>query len=310
MDIRFLLAALCALMLAACQTLGRPATGVTSPAASSVQGEYDNHEQVWSARENPALIAPPHVRVTIEGTPREEWTIWRVRLDTATPIEAAWAMRRMTTAEGGTVWLPHRPTMAQPGRGKDFDVAQWVALDACALRGRAGARGLQLAADVDACAVIAPGVGAGAALLPLAVEHDGEWLRLRLYVDQARGAEAREDLRRVQRFEGWAALNGGGPTAAADSNDWHTDRKVALGNEGGRYALAYRDGRPSGYSLALERLTYRDGNVPVLKLSVVDDASGRTLAYAWANPEATRIGINLGWVQVGLESVAIRPGSP
>jgi hypothetical protein len=39
----------------------------------------------------------------------------------------------------------------------------------------------------------------------------------------------------------------------------------------------------------------------VLKLSVVGDADGATLAYAWANPEATRIGINLGWVQVGLD---------
>jgi hypothetical protein len=41
--------------------------------------------------------------------------------------------------------------------------------------------------------------------------------------------------------------------------------------------------------------------VPVLKLSVVDDRNGRTLAYAWANPEATRIGLSLGWVQVGLD---------
>jgi hypothetical protein len=75
---------------------------------------------------------------------------------------------------------------------------------------------------------------------------------------------------------------------------------VRIGSEGGRYALHWRDGAPSGYSLALERLTYRDGNVPVLKLSVVSDADGSTLAYAWANPEATRIGINLGWVQIGL----------
>lgn len=41
----------------------------------------------------------------------------------------------------------------------------------------------------------------------------------------------------------------------------------------------------------------------IRKLSVVEDASGQTLAYAWANPEATRIGINLGWVQVGLEGL-------
>ena len=78
------------------------------------------------------------------------------------------------------------------------------------------------------------------------------------------------------------------------------DRGVAIGSEGGRYPLKYRDGNASGYALVLERLTYREGNVPVLKLSVVDDG-GRTIAYAWANPEATRIGINLGWVQVGLD---------
>ena len=79
------------------------------------------------------------------------------------------------------------------------------------------------------------------------------------------------------------------------------DRSVQLANEGGRTPLAWRDGQPSGYSLVLERLAYQDGNVPVLKLSVVEDSTGRTLAYAWADPHAERIGINLGWVQAGLE---------
>jgi hypothetical protein len=47
-------------------------------------------------------------------------------------------------------------------------------------------------------------------------------------------------------------------------------------------------------------LTYRDGSTPVLKLSLIEDAGDHAVAYAWANPEATSIGINLGWVQVGL----------
>ncbi len=149
-----------------------------------------------------------------------------------------------------------------------------------------------------------PGIGAEAALLPLAIERDGEWLRVRLYADQARGGDAREDLRLVRWFTGWAAINGGGPKADAASRDWHMDRALRIGTEGGRYPLKWRDGNASGYSLVLERLTYREGNVPVLKLSIVGDADGGTLAYAWANPEATRIGINLGWVQVGLERKA------
>jgi hypothetical protein len=298
---RLLIACVLALTLAACQTLGRPTPSSTHPSvAAAATGVYDNHEQVWNARENPGVLAPVHVVASIEATSHDEWSTWQVRLDAAPALEANWAMRR-TADKGSVVLLPHRPIVASPAQGKAFDAKQWTPLDACALRGTSDTKGLHLTADASACAVLAPGIGAQAALLPLSLEQEGEWLHLRLYVDQARGADTREDLRLVQAFSGWAALNGAGPTGGADSNDWHMDRKVSLGTEGGRYALVYRDGRPSGYSLALERLTYRDGNVPVLKLSVVEDASARTLAYAWANPEATRIGINLGWLQVGLD---------
>lgn len=293
------------LALAACQTIGRLAPRTApSPANPVLGGEYDNHEQVWSGREDATPVMAPHVVVSIEEMPSGDWSIWHVRLDAATPLEASWALRRSVAADGSVVMLPHRASVAAPAMGTSFDAKQWVPLDACALHGNADASGLRLSANPDACAVLAPGIGAEAALLPLAIERTGEWLHLRLYVDQARGANAREDLRLLQVFGGWVALNGAGPDAGADSNDWHMDRKVRIGSEGGRYPLAFRDGNPSGYSLLLERLTYREGNVPVLKLSVIDDRSRRTLAYAWANPEATRIGISLGWVQVGLDRAA------
>jgi hypothetical protein len=299
---RLLIVVTLVLALAACQTIGRLAPrAASSPANPVFTGEYDNHEQVWSGRESATPVVAPHVVVSIEEMPSGEWSTWHVRLDATTPLEATWALRRSVAADGSVVMLPHRASVAAPALGKAFDAKEWVPLDACTLRGGADASGLHLSANGDACAVLAPGIGAQAALLPLAIERTGEWLRLRLYVDQARGADAREDLRRLQVFGGWAALNGAGPDAAADSNDWHMDRKIRIGSEGGRYPLAFRDGNPSGYSLLLERLTYREGNVPVLKLSVVDDRSGRSLAYSWANPEATRIGLSLGWVQVGLD---------
>jgi hypothetical protein len=300
-----------ALMLGACGSFSpskpRAAAGATGVAAP-LAGEYDNHEQVWTARDA-AGIAAPHVLVSIEAL-SAEWSIWRIHLDAPNPLDATWAMRRVGD-KGGTGLVPYRAIVATAAGGSAFDAREWAALDACALRGSTDAQGLHLAADANACAVLTPGIGAQAALLPLALDHEGEWLRLRLYVDQTRGAEAREELRAVQVFGGWAAVNGAGQKAAADSSDWHMDRSIRLGSEGGRYALKYRDGHPSGYSLTLERLTYRDGNVPVLKLSVIDDASGGTLAYAWANPEAARIGLNLGWLQVGLERTspqAVRSG--
>ncbi len=296
---------LIALSLAGCHELRRAPTSASGKPArmSAFEGAFDNHAQVWQAHEAaPGAVPPPHVTVGIEATDQTDWTLWRVRLDANPPLETLWAMHGVAQSDGTRALVPHRALVATPAAAPKFDVQQWAALDACTLRaGAGGSSGAPMSADAAACAAIAPGIGAEVALLPIGVERDSEWLHLRLYSDQARGTDAREDLRAVRWFGGWAAVNGGGPKADAASRDWHMDRNVRIGSEGGRYSLRWRDGGASGYSLVLERLNYREGNVPVLKLSVVSDADGGALAYAWANPEATRIGINLGWVQVGLE---------
>lgn len=304
------------LPLAACQTF-LPAKSMSgapgSPAAHVVttpllEGEFDNHEQVWAARENNATtIAVPHIVITLTRTPSDYWSLWHVHLDATTPMDATWAMQVVDTPGGSRQLLPYRALVAEPAMGAKFDAKQWTPLDACALHGTVSATSIQVAAKAAECTALVPGIGPQAALLPLAIEREGEWLHARLYADQARGALSREDARKVQIFGGWAAINGTGPNGAGDSSDWHMNRALRLGSEGGRAALTWRDGKPSGYSLGLERLTYREGNVPVLKLSVIEDATDRTLAYAWANPEATRIGINLGWVQVGLDRATPMP---
>ncbi len=298
------------LPLAACQTFvhekslsAEPgARGVQSVATAVLDGEFDNHEQVWATRENAATaIVAPHIVITLAPTPHEDWSVWHIHLDAATPLDATWAMQVVDAPAGKRMLLPYRALVAEPAMGAKFDAKQWTPLEACALHGTIATTSIQVAADMPACTALVPGIGPQASLLPLAIEREGEWLHVRLYADQARGAQAREDARKVQVFGGWAAINGTGPQGAGDSTDWHQNRMLRLGSEGGRAALTWRDGKPSGYSLGLERLTYREGNVPVLKLSVIEDATGRTLAYAWTNPEATRIGINVGWVQVGLD---------
>ena len=299
------------LPLAACQTwrdgITKRADVNPPPVAESMAlfaGEFDNHEQVWSAREQPSKgIAAPHVLVTLETTRDADWSVWRIHLDAATPLDAIWAMQRVDGADGSASMLPYRALVSAPASGTGFDARQWTPLAACALRGELAAQRASVVAEAAACAALAPGIGVGAALLPLAIEREGEWLHLRLYADQARGADAREDARKIETYAGWVAVNGAGPQGVADSSDWHVDRTLRLGSEGGRAALKWRDGKASGYSLGLERLTYRDGNIAVLKLSLTADQDGRTLAYAWTNPEATRIGLSLGWVQVGLQRV-------
>jgi hypothetical protein len=270
--------------------------GATRAASApmATAGTFDNHEQ--ASRERAGIAPPPHVVLTIEPATPAGWTIWRIHADQNPAQDALWAMRA-----AGNSLVPHRTLTALPALGAAFDPKQWAPLDACALRGVVTAAGFKLAADAATCATLVAGIGAQAPLLPLAAEREGEWLHLRLYVDQARGADARADLRKVAIFSGWAAINGAGPAATADSADWHMDRTIRIGSEGDRVPLLWRDGSASGYALGLERITYREGNVPALKLSVIDERNGGTLAYAWTNPQATRIGINLGWVQVGLQ---------
>ncbi|HEY0180909.1 MAG TPA: hypothetical protein VGC30_14940 [Dokdonella sp.] len=301
-----LTASLLSSFLCACASAPTPqprAPAASAAGADTFVGVFDDHAQVWAAREKSAPSPPPHWVVAIEPTPLAEWTLWRVHLDAPTPLDAVWAMRRSADA-----LLPHRMATSAAAPAAAFDPRQWTSLDACALApvAAAAAGAVHLAADAASCAALAPALGVQAALLPLEVEREGEWLHLRFYADQARGAGARDDLRKVRFYAGWAALNGAGPTAPPNA-DWHMDRGLRLGNEGGRAELRWRDGSASGYSLTLERLTYRAGDVPALKLAIVADANGQSLAYAWANADATRIGINLGWVQVGLE---VEPSAP
>ena len=296
-----LLLILLPLLLGACQSLATRIDAPSAAAASPRQwfdGEYDNHEQVALA----GKASVPRARIVITPLQKAGWYTWTVSLSGQPAVSATWVMRSVKAINGNVVLTPFRAIVATPGTGADFDLAQWVALDACALQGVATPAGLDVKADVATCATLVPGIGASAAMLPLEIEHDGEWLRVRLYTDQARGPDARIEARRLRWFTGWAAINGAGPNAKVESGDWHMNRDIRVDNEGGRAPLAWRDGNPSGYSLELSRMTYRDGNVPVLKLSIIDDASGRSVVYAWADPQATRIGINLGWVQVGLEA--------
>jgi hypothetical protein len=39
---------------------------------------------------------------------------------------------------------------------------------------------------------------------------------------------------------------------------------------------------------------------PILKFRVVDDATGKTVACSWNEPDGTRLGINLGWFQASV----------
>jgi hypothetical protein len=106
--------------------------------------------------------------------------------------------------------------------------------------------------------------------------------------------------RKVRYFTAWAALKRGGKDAAPESRDWLGMRNIVLHNEGDRVPIVDDAGNRLGYSIELARLTYQNTTTPILKLGVIDDATGKTVAYSWSEPNGTRLGINIGWLQTGV----------
>ena len=287
--------------------------------AAALPGEYDNHEQVAHSR---AEAAPSRVRhdllVVDSGRDGVAW-LWRLRAaGKNAPMTSVWLMRAQAGSGSGAVRIiPYRPldsAVAEAAFGdaaKPFRIRdeQWAQLMPCALDGKWDASGFSAAANVQACSALLPGLGGAAALLPLRFSIAADVLRVATFSDSARGADAVELARRVRWFDGWAAINGGGPQAKAVNQDWHLNRGLHLSSEGGRIGLRWRDGTASGYSLELERTSYPERKLAVLQLNVIEDRSGEVMTYAWTDPNADAIGFNLGWLQVGLtRSTAVGPG--
>ena len=115
------------------------------------------------------------------------------------------------------------------------------------------------------------------------------------------GRDEQHKNRKVRYFKGWAGIRNDRIDPDSDKPDemaFFAD--LRLHNEGQILPLVMKDGAPSGYSIELARLTYQNTKVAVLKLALIEDATGKTFTYTWTNPGAERIGINLRWMQVGL----------
>lgn len=103
--------------------------------------------------------------------------------------------------------------------------------------------------------------------------------------------------RKVRYFQGWIAINKAGAGAKPDDRAFRTMRNLVLHSEGRSVPITWEDGRRSGYSVQIARLSFQGDAVHALTLRLIDDATGQPAAYSWADPDSRRIGINLKWFQ-------------
>ncbi len=133
--------------------------------------------------------------------------------------------------------------------------------------------------------------GAPVAALPVArhVVRDNE-----LTLTMADGSTRM--LRRARTAPCWSSLLRATPKPDG-GEDWSFARGLKLHDGGGRVRVADPDAEPA--VLRMRNVAFPSGpNRPSLVLYVhTPDEPERAVSYAWADPDAKRVGINLRWMQ-------------
>jgi hypothetical protein len=170
-------------------------TATVASISSSLAGRYDNSAQVAQGKTSGQTPPPQHVTVTIESTPQQDWQIWRIHMDvdpevanmagSDTSLDAVWAMNLTRRSPHNMLALiPYTLTPSvdlASVKASEFDVKQWLSLDACALEGQFGASRIVVDAPADEmCVAATMGLGGKRAFLPTSVEREGDWLHVQL----------------------------------------------------------------------------------------------------------------------------------
>jgi hypothetical protein len=158
----------------------------------------------------------------------------------------------------------------------------------------------------DACSFVSPRLGKRIIVNDTLKLTEGEiWIN-----DQARdesgghvfGSKSNTPVknRKVRYFSGWVYFNRAGKDAKPEDKSFSSRRDLVVHSEGQVIPVLFEDGTPSPYLIELAQLTYQNTRTPILKLALLDKATMKSITYIWANPDAWRVGMNLGWFQVGL----------
>jgi hypothetical protein len=145
-----------------------------------LQGRFDNGAQVARTAGDPAH-ATPHVTVTIEPTPKQDWSLWHVHIQTdpESTFDQTWAMQARSEYDGSNALIPYYQFKQESDpAAATFDAKDWLSLEACALRGKASATRMEGFAEGEPCVAVSMSVGARRALLPVGFVREGDSLEL------------------------------------------------------------------------------------------------------------------------------------
>ena len=118
---------------------------------------------------------------------------------------------------------------------------------------------------------------------------------------QAIAADAILSLHKHQSWDGWAGIRVEQDLPADNPAAWRLATAYSLRDDGRVVPLVDIAGDVIGYGIQLAYLSWHSDKPPFLRLAVIELESGKTLAYSWSVPGAAQLGMNLDWMQAGLQ---------
>lgn len=303
-------------------------------AANWLSGEWNDNEQVWQQRIDAAdpkvlqkqdAVAHVHTILKPVQVPGVDGRLLYVQQSKGDDLQQVLQQRLLHLRAGDTPGTVRVDQWRLPGDAARFigghrDPAVWTTLAVADLQAaNPGADGCALKLSFDAASQTysgstVPGDCTDSRLRPGRMLQQSDAWRLSenqwSTLAQWRSADGRlvqgnttdtaMRSRKARYFDGWIWFRNAGPDAPAGDTDTSFMAKVRLHAEGQRIVLKRKDGSETPWLVELATLTYQNTRRPVLKLGLVDRASGKTLSYAWTSVGAEMVGMNLSWFQAGM----------
>tara|TARA_R110002110_G_scaffold415765_3_gene655263 strand:- start:26833 stop:27813 length:981 start_codon:yes stop_codon:yes gene_type:complete len=286
-------------------------------------GEYDNHEQVWQQKEDglsgDQLLEHIHHRFVPVEAPALGEHVFFVLQTMDDDIDKVYRQRiynfRWNEAEDAVELViyrmadeaRYRDAWKNPGLVKDISLDDVSTTPGCEVYWRHNGEFFDGTMKEQACHFYSRRSGKEIYITDtLRLTSNEIWIADKATDAQGNyifGADTPHKNRKVQRFSGWMGVKKSSVDPEYQGDEMFFNGDISIHNEGGIVALVDDEGSPTGYSIQLARLTYQNTRTAILKLGIIEDATNKTLVYTWGEPDATRLGINLRWFQVGLTAV-------
>lgn len=286
--------------------------------ATWFEGRFDNYAQAYNDKENKAEFPHDHIhsifkRVNLTNLGKDvffvqqyldgdEAKVYRQRLYIFTPDQKEKALK--LTIYNFDDDKKYRDSHLDPTKLNGLTMANLTTTAGCEVYWKLNQSKDKFAGYMkkDACKVASKRLGKNIIITDdLFLTKDEIWINDQAKDEQGNyvfgnksGVHAK--LKRVRWFEGWTSILKTGETAMANkdfaADDYDFKSKIVIHDQGGIVKMNDK------YSVQLAQLQHKSG-LWVLTFKVIENASGKAIAYSWTNPEAERAGINLRWVQSG-----------